>query len=122
MNNWNKKTVTGQQIAPLCNQYQIDQLLASIFVRRGITSGNDILYYLEDDLRFQHSPFLLNSIEDAVERIIQAKEEGEKVANKKTNINYKTLNAFINGTRIPKTDDLISISKELFIKIIIQYD
>lgn len=79
MNNWNKKALTGQQIAPLCNQYNIDKILASIFVRRGITSGQDILYYLEDDLRFQHSPFLLNTMEDAVERIIQAKEEGEKI-------------------------------------------
>ena len=48
-------------------------------MRRGITTGQDILYYLESDLRFQHNPFLFNSMEDAVERIIQAEEEGEKV-------------------------------------------
>lgn len=83
MSNWNKKTVTKQQIEPICSKFtvekEIDQILASIFVRRGITQGPDILYYLEDDLRFQHSPFLMNTMEDAVERILQAKEEGEKI-------------------------------------------
>ena len=79
LNNWIKSAVTKQQIEPLCKKYSIDQLLASIFVRRGITTGQDILYYLESDLRFQHNPFLFKSMEDAVERITQAEEEGEKV-------------------------------------------
>ena len=79
MNNWIKTPVSRQQIEPLCTKFNIDQLLASIFVRRGITTGQDILYYLESDLRFQHNPFLFNSMEDAVERITQAEEEGEKV-------------------------------------------
>ncbi len=79
LNNWIKSAVSKQQIEPLCKKYGIDQLLASIFVRRGITAGQDILYYLESDLRFQHNPFLFKSMEDAVERITQAEEEGEKV-------------------------------------------
>ena len=48
-------------------------------VRRGITGGRDILYYIEDDLRFQHSPFMFAAMEDAVDRILDAKEENEKV-------------------------------------------
>ena len=76
---WVKKPVTKQQIEPLCNSFNISPLLASVFVRRGITEGNELLYYLEDDLRFQHNPFCFSAMEDAVERIIQAKEEGEKV-------------------------------------------
>ena len=79
MNNWIKTPVTKQQIEPLCSKYGIDKILASIFVRRGITTGKDILYYLENDLRFEHNPFLFNSMEDAVERITQALEEGEKI-------------------------------------------
>ena len=77
--NWIKKSVTKQQIEPLCNSYNVSPLLASVFVRRGITEGKELLYYLEEDLRFQHNPFCFNGIEDAVERILQAKEEGEKV-------------------------------------------
>ena len=79
MTNWTKKPVTKTEISPLCDKYNINPILASILVRRGITSGNDILYFLEDDLRFQHSPFCFNSMEDAVERILQARDEGEKV-------------------------------------------
>ena len=79
MNNWNKSVVTKQQIEPLCNKYGIDQILASILVRRNITEGNQILYYLEDDLRFQHDPFNFSSMEDAVERITAAEEEHEKI-------------------------------------------
>jgi len=79
MNIWTKKPVTKQQIDPLCNQYGLSQLTASIMVRRNITTGNDILYFIEDDLRFQHSPFEFNTMEDAVERILQTKDDGEKV-------------------------------------------
>lgn len=80
MNNWNnKKAVTRQQIEPLCTKYGVSELMASILYRRGITEGKDLLYYLEEDLRFQHSPFCFSTMEDAVERIISAKEEGEKV-------------------------------------------
>ena len=76
---WVKKPVSKQQIEPLCNSFNISPLLASVFIRRGITEGKDILYYLEDDLRFQNNPFLFSGMEDAVERILQAKDEGEKV-------------------------------------------
>ena len=79
MTNWTKKNVTKADIEPLCSSYQIDKILASIFVRRGITEGSEILYYLENDLRFQHEPFMLPNMEDAVERILQAEEEGEKI-------------------------------------------
>ena len=79
MINWNKTPVTSSQIQPLCSKYNIDQILASIFVRRGVTDGKDILYYLEEDLRFQNEPFMLPNMDDAVERIVQAMEEGEKI-------------------------------------------
>lgn len=76
---YTKTPVTLAQINPLCQKFGMDQLLASIFVRRGITRSEDILYYLEDDIRFEHSPFLFNGMEDAVDRILAAQEEGEKV-------------------------------------------
>ncbi len=76
---WNKKVVTKAQIEPLCSKYKINGILASILVRRGITEGSDILYFLENDLRFQHNPFLFNNMEDAVDRILSAKEENEKI-------------------------------------------
>jgi len=54
-------------------------LVSSILTRREITNGSDILYYLENDIRYLHNPFLFNTMEDAVDRILSAKEEKEKV-------------------------------------------
>ncbi len=79
MKNWNKKKVTKSEIEELEKKYGLDPLTASIFVRRNILNGRDLLYFLEDDLRYQHSPFSFTTMEDAVDRILNAKEEGEKV-------------------------------------------
>lgn len=79
MSIWNKKIVSKNEVELLQKKYGIDALTASIFIRRNITQGKDILFYLEDDLRFQHSPFCFNEMEDAVDRILEAQEENEKV-------------------------------------------
>ena len=83
---WVKKAISKEEVEKLKNKFSLDSLTASIFARRGITCGKDILYFMEDDLRFQHNPFLFNSMEDAVDRILAAvpekdspKEEHEKV-------------------------------------------
>lgn len=79
MNTWNKKPVTRQQIAPICTKFGVNELTASILFRRDITESSQLLYFLENDLRFQHNPFNFSTMEDAVERIITAKEDNEKV-------------------------------------------
>ncbi|WP_318660424.1 single-stranded-DNA-specific exonuclease RecJ [uncultured Treponema sp.] len=79
MKNWIKKEIQKESVIELTKKYSIDPLTASILTRRGITEGSDILYFLEDDLRFLHNPFLFNQMEDAVDRILDAKDEGEKV-------------------------------------------
>lgn len=76
---WNKKEISQSLVKDLEKKYGADALTATIFARRGITAGKEILYYLEDDLRFQHSPFSFSIMEDAVDRIISAVEEHEKV-------------------------------------------
>ena len=76
---WNKRNVLKTDVEKLTSRYGIDPISASIFLRRGLTEGRDLLYFLEDDLRFQHSPFLFSSMEDVVDRILDAVEENEKV-------------------------------------------
>ena len=76
---WEKKEAPKESVKELYERYGCDTLTASILVRRGITAGNDILYYMENDRRYLHNPFLFEAMEDAVDRILQAKEEGEKV-------------------------------------------
>jgi single-stranded-DNA-specific exonuclease len=77
--NWNKKDVSPQAVKELSARYGLDLLTASIFARRGITDPAELLYFLEDDPRYLRNPFLFAQMEDAVDRILLAADEGEKV-------------------------------------------
>jgi len=77
--NWNKKDVSPQAVRELASRYGLDLLTASIFARRGITEPSELLYFLEDDPRYLRNPFLFAQMEDAVDRILLAADEGEKV-------------------------------------------
>ncbi|GHT94762.1 single-stranded-DNA-specific exonuclease RecJ [Spirochaetia bacterium] len=77
--NWNKKDIPQDLIKELAAKYGCDLLTASILARRGLITGEDILYFLEDDPRHLRNPFELPGMEDAVDRILAAREEGEKV-------------------------------------------
>lgn len=77
--NWEKKEISADQVKDIANRYGCDLLIASILVRRGITSGEAIRYFLESDVRHLRNPFLIPGMEDAVERILAAQEEGERV-------------------------------------------
>lgn len=63
----------------MASHYRIDLLTAAILARRGITEPEEIKFYLEDDLLFMHNPFLFMEMEDAVDRIMRAVDEGERV-------------------------------------------
>jgi single-stranded-DNA-specific exonuclease len=77
--NWNKKEVSPQSVKELSTRYGLDLLTASILARRGITDPAELLYYLEDDPRYLRNPFLFVQMEDAVDRILLAADDGEKV-------------------------------------------
>ena len=76
---WDKPPIDGSAVKELASHYGIDLLTAAILVRRGVTESQDLPYYLENDLRYLHSPFLFEDMPDAVERILQGAAEGEKV-------------------------------------------
>jgi single-stranded-DNA-specific exonuclease len=77
--NWEKKDIPPEKVKEISVKYGCDLLTSSILTRRGITNGASIKFFLEDDERFLHNPFEFPGMEDAVERILAAKEEGEKV-------------------------------------------
>lgn len=79
MATWNKKNVAKELIMSLHTKYGTDLLTSSILARRDIITGSDVQYFLEQDKRFLHCPFLFDTMEDACDRILDAKEEGEKV-------------------------------------------
>ena len=76
---WRKSSLAADDVKSLAEKYGCDELAASILLRRGIRLGEEIRYFLEDDLRHLRNPFDLPGMEDAVERILAAKEEGEKI-------------------------------------------
>ncbi|GHV77195.1 single-stranded-DNA-specific exonuclease RecJ [Spirochaetia bacterium] len=76
---WDKKDIPPELVKELAGKYGCDFLTASILVRRGLTTGEEIRYFLEDDPRHLRNPFGLPGMDAAVERILGAKEEGEKV-------------------------------------------
>ncbi|MDR0689013.1 MAG: single-stranded-DNA-specific exonuclease RecJ [Spirochaetaceae bacterium] len=77
--NWEKRDIPPELIKELSAKYGCDRLTASILARRNILRGEEIRYFLEEDLRHLRNPFELSGMEDAVDRILAAKEEGEKV-------------------------------------------
>ncbi len=76
---WKKKAVVSGDVREISNKYSIDLIIASILERREASGKEDIKFYLESDLVYLHNPFLFEDMEIAVDRILQAVEEGEKV-------------------------------------------
>ena len=76
---WDKTTVDSVAVKELAHVYGVDLLTAAIMVRRSLVEPGEIKFFLEDDLRYLHNPFLFDEMEDAVDRVRQAVVEGEKV-------------------------------------------
>ena len=75
---WMKTSVDKADVERL-KAFGVSPLEAVILLRRGVCTGEEILYFAESSLRFQHNPFLFVAMEDAVDRILDAREEGQKV-------------------------------------------
>ncbi len=76
---WNKKDINKELVKQLSETFHLSLLSSSILVRRGITRPEELMFYLESDLRYLHNPFLFDEMEDAVDRILQAASEEEHV-------------------------------------------
>jgi len=76
---WEKKSVDSSKVRQISETYGIDLIPASILERRGVAQQDEIMFFLESDLTFLHNPFLFEDMEIAVDRILEAAAEGEKV-------------------------------------------
>ena len=75
---WNKKYIDPALVRARAEKMHIDLLQTTVLTRRDIAEG-DFLYFLEDDLRYLHNPFLFRHMTDAVDRVHTAVEEEEKI-------------------------------------------
>ena len=76
---YNKKFIESQDVKDIASRYKVSLLLASILVRRGLTKPEELKFYLQDEIKYLHNPFLFHQMEDAVDRILDAVQEGERI-------------------------------------------
>ncbi|MFP4114860.1 MAG: single-stranded-DNA-specific exonuclease RecJ [Spirochaetales bacterium] len=76
---WDKKQIDSSRVKEFASAFGLDLLTSAVFVRRGIVERERVQFFLEDDPRFLHNPFLFDEMTDAVQRIQQAVAEGELV-------------------------------------------
>ena len=76
---WNKTPVDAPAVKEMARRYEIDLLTAAILARRGMTRPETLRFVLQSDVRLLHNPFLMSSMNDAVERINAAVDSGEKI-------------------------------------------
>ena len=73
------KESSPELVTSLMEKFGLDSLSATILARRG-AEEKDMVWFFEEDIVFQHSPFLFLDSLDAVERIEEAIEGGENIA------------------------------------------
>ncbi len=76
---WEYYSINEKEVNRISKKFNIDKLLATILVNRGITSDEEIRKFLEPTRADFHDPFLLPDMEIAVNTIIKAIEDKEKI-------------------------------------------
>jgi single-stranded-DNA-specific exonuclease len=74
-----KKTAPAQDVARLQNEYTIHPVIAQIFLDRNLETPEKIDAFLNPDLSSLHDPFLMQDMDKAINRIIDALREGEDI-------------------------------------------
>lgn len=76
---WQIYETDKEKIEEISVKYNINELLATILVNRSIVNEEDIRLFLEPTRADFHDPFLITDMEKAVDRIIKAIDDHEKV-------------------------------------------
>jgi single-stranded-DNA-specific exonuclease len=74
-----KDNTNHDDVIKLAAELNIDTVLSSMLVQRGITTFEDARYFFRPDHRHLHDPFLMKDMEKAILRIEQAMAAGEKI-------------------------------------------
>lgn len=76
---WVYKEINELEVGKLAAEAGISRLLAKVFISRGIFDAGFVRDFLEPDIKRFHDPFLMDGMDKAVGRILQAVENGEKI-------------------------------------------
>ena len=73
------EAVDSQQVTELSKVLGIDENLATLLVQRGITNFEEAKTFFRPSLDQLHDPFLMTDMDKAVDRVLRAINDGEKV-------------------------------------------
>ena len=73
------KQSDSARVRYLKEKYSLSLLAATVLERRGIDTDEEMMFTLESDSVYLHSPFECDDVYSAVERIRDAIESGEKI-------------------------------------------
>ena len=73
------KEVDNQQVEEIVKALGIDKNLATLLVQRGVTTFDEAKTFFRPDLSQLHDPFLMKDMDKAVDRVLQAINNGEKL-------------------------------------------
>ncbi len=76
---WAIKEFDKEEVINISKAYHISPIVAIILYNRGIRTEQEINDFLGSNLALMHDPYLMKDIDKAVERILIAKEKGEKI-------------------------------------------
>jgi len=76
---WKKRTESNQSIQTLVHECGLSELSAAILRNRGYNTPEKALAFLEPTIKDMMDPFELPDMQKAVDRILEARENGEKV-------------------------------------------
>ncbi len=77
---WQKRNDASENtVTRLSKSLGISEVLSTVLVNRGITDEDEVMRFLHPDLKDLPSPFLIEGMERAVERIILALKNHEKI-------------------------------------------
>ena len=77
---WHVQSKSGEEsIEQLSSEINVNAALANILVNRGIKNFDEAKYFFRPKLENLHDPFLMKDMEIAVDRILKAIEENQKI-------------------------------------------
>jgi len=74
-----KEAPDEKTVLALADSLNISNILASILILRGITNFNEAKTYFRPDINLLHDPFLMDGMQEATDRIIDAITNNEKI-------------------------------------------
>ena len=73
------KEADSQLVEKISKELNIDANLATLLVQRGITTYDEARTFFRPSLSQLHDPFLMTDMDKAVDRVLRAINEGEKL-------------------------------------------